>query len=83
MYCWKVGKNFLQDGHLTIKVKFDDCLPESFTIKERVENIKDRIRADNRNQNILFTGSDLYFFCQAIITDYKGTHVNDQQLASR
>ena len=32
-----------QDGHITIKVKLEDLLPESVSIKERTENIKNLI----------------------------------------
>ena len=30
------------DGHITIKVKIEDLLPESVSKKERIENIKNK-----------------------------------------
>jgi hypothetical protein len=72
-----------QDGHITIKVKLGDLLPESVSVKERAENIK------NRNGQI--TGTRIYyrqevvysFDASATLTDYKGMHIMDQQLANR
>jgi hypothetical protein len=70
-------------GHLTVKVKLEDLLPESVSVKERVENIKDK--------NGQITGTRIYyrqeviytFAATANITDYKGMHVMDQVLADR
>jgi hypothetical protein len=72
-----------QDGHIAIKVKLGDLLPESVSVKERAENIK------NRNGQI--TGTRIYyrqevvysFDASATLTDYKGMHIMDQQLANR
>ena len=72
-----------QGGHLTIKVKLGDLLPESVSVKERAETIKDR--------NGVITGTRIYyhqevvysFDANATITDYKGTHIMDQALADR
>jgi hypothetical protein len=71
------------DGHLTVKVKLEDLLPESVSVKERVESIKDK--------NGQITGTRTYyrqeviytFAATAAITDYKGMHVMDQVLADR
>ncbi|OSZ77640.1 hypothetical protein CAP36_14825 [Chitinophagaceae bacterium IBVUCB2] len=72
-----------QDGHVGIKVKLGDLLPESVSVKERAESIKDR------NGNV--TGTRIYyrqevvysFDANATITDYRGMHIMDQQLADR
>lgn len=72
-----------KDGHMAIKVKLEDLIPESFTVKERTEPIK------NRNGQV--TGTRIYyqqevvysFDAKAVLTDYKGLHIMDQDLASR
>ncbi len=66
-----------QDGHLGIQVKLGDLLPESFSVKERTETVK--------NGNGIVTGSRTYyhqevvysFSANAIISDYKGMHIMD------
>lgn len=76
-------KKLEQDGHINIKVKLGDLLPESVSIKERAESVK------NRSGQI--TGTRIYYYqeviysfeANAVITDYKGTHIMDQQLADR
>lgn len=72
-----------QDGHIAIKVKLGDLLPESVSVKERAETIK------NRSGQI--TGTRIYYHQEVIytfaatanLTDYKGRHVMDQELADR
>lgn len=72
-----------QDGHLNIHVKLGDLLPEAVSVKERTESIK------NRNGQI--TGTRTYyhqeivysFEATAVITDYKGFHIMDEELDSR
>ncbi len=72
-----------QDGHLSIKVKLGDLLPESVSVKERIETIK--------NKTGQITGTKTYyrqevvytFEASANIADYKGVHVLDQALADR
>jgi hypothetical protein len=71
------------DGHITVKVKLEDLLPESVSVKERAENIKDK--------NGQVTGTRIYYHQEVVytfaatanITDYKGIHVMDQELADR
>lgn len=72
-----------EQGHLTIKVKLDDLLPESFSIKERVENIKDKSGQITGTRTFYAQEVTYTFSAIAIISDYKGTHINDLQLASR
>ena len=72
-----------QDGHISINVKLGDLLPESVSVKERVESIK--------NKNGQVTGTRTFyrqevvytFDATADISDYKGMHIMDQNLADR
>lgn len=71
------------DGHLTIKIKLEDLLPESVTVNERIQNIKDK--AGNITSTKIFYRQEVTytFAATAAITDYKGTHIMDQALADR
>jgi hypothetical protein len=70
-------------GHLNVKVKIDELIPESFATKERVENITDR-NGRITGTRTLYTQEVTYTFsANAIISDYKGIHIKDQELASR
>jgi hypothetical protein len=70
-------------GHITIKVKLGDLLPEGVSVKERIETIK--------NKSGQVTGTKVYyhqevvytFAATASINDYKGMHIMDQELADR
>jgi hypothetical protein len=72
-----------QGGHVNINVKLGDLLPESVSIKERVETTKDK--------NGVITGTKTFyrqevvytFDANATLTDYKGAHIMDEQLAGR
>lgn len=72
-----------KNGHLLVKVSLDDLIPESFSTKERIENIKDR--------NGVITGTKIFysqeviysFAANAIITDYKGVVMSEQVLSDR
>jgi hypothetical protein len=76
-------KKLEQNGHIGIQVKLGDLLPESFSVKERIETVK--------NGNGIVTGSRTYYHQEvvysfagnAIISDFKGMHIMDQELASR
>ena len=71
------------DGHLTIKVKLEDLLPESVSVKERVENIKDKT-GQITGTKIFYREEVVYTFAAtADISDYKGVHIMDQVLADR
>lgn len=72
-----------QDGHIAIKVKLGDLLPESVSIKERVETLKNKTGQVTGTktfyrQEVIYT-----FDALATITDYKGMHVMDEELANR
>ncbi len=72
-----------QDGHITIKVKLEDLLPESVTTKERVENIKDK-NGQVTGTRVLYHEEVVYTFAAtAFINDYKGMHVIDESIADR
>ncbi|MEP7230120.1 MAG: hypothetical protein ABI691_07700 [Ginsengibacter sp.] len=71
------------DGHLTIKVKLDDLLPESFTVKERIETTKNSL-GQVTGTRILYHQEMIYTFAaNASISDYLGTHIMDNLLADR
>ncbi len=71
------------EGHLSIKVKLDDLLPESVSVKERIENIKDRA-GQITGTKIYYRQEVIYTFAAvATITDFKGTHIMDMDLANR
>lgn len=72
-----------QQGHITVRVRLDDLLPESFQVSERVENIKDR-QGKITGTRTLYTQEMTYTFAAtAVITDYKGAHIMDRVLADR
>ncbi len=72
-----------QDGHISISVKLGDLLPESVSVKERAETIKNRA-GQITGTKIFYSQEVVYSFeATATITDYKGMHVMDQDLASR
>lgn len=76
-------KKLPADGHLSVKIKFDELLPESFAIKERVENITDRNGRITGTRTLYSQEVTYTFSANAIITDYKGIHIKDEELASR
>lgn len=71
-----------QDGHLDIKVKLGDLVPESVSVKERIETSKNR--AGQVSTKTYYRQEVVYSFeAVATITDYKGAHIMDQELAGR
>ncbi len=76
-------RKLAEEGHITIKVKLGDLLPGSASVKERT--------VTNKNGNGVITGTKTYYYqevvytfeANAVITDYKGTHIMDQPLADR
>jgi hypothetical protein len=71
-----------QDGHLDIKVKLGDLVPESVSVKERIETSKNR--AGQVSTKTYYRQEVVYSFdATASITDYKGAHIMDQELAGR
>lgn len=71
-----------KNGHITIKVKIGDLVPESFSIKEQTENIKNK-NGQTTIKSTYYQEVNYTFDATASITDYKGMHIMDQELASR
>lgn len=71
------------NGHITVHVKIDDLLPESVSIKERTENIKDKNGAITGTRTFYREEVVYTFAATAMIDDYKGMHISDEVLASR
>ncbi|MEO6355973.1 MAG: hypothetical protein ABIU77_24505, partial [Ferruginibacter sp.] len=76
-------KKIPQYGHITIKVKLDDLLPESVSVKERVENIKNNLGQITGTRTLYYQEVVYTFAATAMISDYKGMHIMDQVLADR
>lgn len=76
-------KKINSEGHITVKIKLDDLLPESVSVKERLENITDK-RGQIIGTRTLYYQEVVYTFAAtASITDYKGMHIIDELLAER
>ncbi len=70
-------------GHINIHVKLEDLLPESVSVKERIENITNK-GGTVTGTNTLYYQQVIYTFAAtAQITDHKGAHVMDEVLADR
>ena len=76
-------KKLNKNGHLTIQVKLEDLLPQSFSVKEREEIIKDRAGKETGRRK-LYSQEVVYTFSAfADIADYKGAHIENIVLADR
>lgn len=76
-------KRLEDEGHLTIRVKLEEIIPESFSVKERVEIIKDRAGKQTGTrtyyrQEVVYT-----FSSYAEVSDYKGAHIRNIVLYDR
>jgi hypothetical protein len=76
-------KKIETNGHLTVHVKLEDLLPESVSIKERTENIKDKNGVVTGTRTFYHEEVIYTFAATASIDDYKGIHIGDEILASR
>jgi len=77
---WRMLK---KNGHLAIHVKLEDLLPESFSVKEREEIVKDRSGKETGRRK-LYTQEVVYTFSAlADVSDYKGAQIENIELASR
>ena len=76
-------KKLKQDGHITIKVKLGDLLPESVSVKERLETVKDKNGVITSTKTFYHQEVVYTFDASATINDYKGSHIMDQELADR
>jgi hypothetical protein len=76
-------KKISEHGHISITINIGDLVPGDVTLKERV--------VVNKNGNGIITGNRTYYYqevaytfeAEAIVADYKGMHLSDEQLASR
>ncbi|MBL7738259.1 MAG: hypothetical protein JNK14_03510 [Chitinophagaceae bacterium] len=70
-------------GHLDIRIKLEDLLPESFSVKEREEIIKDR-QGKESGRRKLYTQEVTYTFSAfAEISDHKSAYIGRVSLAER
>jgi len=72
-----------KNGHLTIQVKLEDLLPESFSVKEREEIVRDR-NGKETGRRKLYSQEVVYTFSAfADVSDYKGVYIEKIRLADR
>ena len=71
------------DGHLEIRIKFGDLLPGDVAVKERVVTTKDKNGVITGTKTFYSQEVTYTFEAEASITDYRGVHIMDQQMASR
>lgn len=76
-------KKLPEGGHISIKVNLEDLLPESVNVRERTESIKDRAGQITGTRTYYREEVRYSFAAKAIITDYKGAHIMDINLAGR
>jgi hypothetical protein len=70
-------------GHLNIRVKLGDLLPESFSVKEDITTIKNKSGQITGTKSTFYQEVNYTFEANATITDYRGIHILDEKLASR
>ena len=81
---WLEGWRKLEStGHITIHVRLDDILPESVSVKERIENITDKNGKITGTRSFYYEEVIYTFAATASINDYKGVHIMDEVLAER
>jgi hypothetical protein len=76
-------KKLNDKGHLAIQVKLEDLLPESVSLKEREEIIKDKNGKETGRRKLYWQEVVYTFSCFADINDYKGMHIENIVLADR
>ncbi len=72
-----------KQGHLTIKVRLEDLLPEGVSNKERVEPIKDKTGKQIGTRNFYYQEVTYTFAATAEVYDYKGAFIRSFDLANR
>lgn len=72
-----------QNGHLAINVKLGDLIPESVSLKQRTEPIKNRSGQVTGTRTYYHQEVTYSFEATATIHDFKGVHIMDQELADR
>jgi hypothetical protein len=70
-------------GHITIHIKLDDLIPESMSVKERVEVQKDRTGKEISRRTLYHQQVVYTFAANAEIDDYKGAHIATIPLEDR
>jgi hypothetical protein len=76
-------KRLSKDGHISVDVKVEDLLPESVSVKERVEVIKDRNGKQTGTRTLYHQEVVYTFSAFADVSDYKGGHIENIVLADR
>jgi hypothetical protein len=76
-------KKLPKDGHLSIKVKIEDLLPQSVSVKERVESIKNKTGQVTGTRTFYWQEVVYTFAATANIHDFRGMHIKDEILADR
>lgn len=71
-----------EGGHITIKVNLEDLLPESINVRERSESVT-RAGQPAGTRTYYHEEVRYSFAAKAVITDYKGAHILDLDLANR
>jgi hypothetical protein len=75
-------RKLADNGHITIKVKLEDLLPENVSVKERQEVSKNKL-GEVTTKTYYHEEVKYSFAAIATISDYKGAHITDIDLASR
>lgn len=76
-------RKLAQDGHLAVKIKLGDLLPGDVAVRERVVTTKSRTGVITGTKTFYYQEVTYTFEAEAAITDHKGIHIMDQQMASR
>jgi hypothetical protein len=76
-------KQIPKDGHITVDVKLEDLLPETFSVKERTEAIKDRQGRQTGTRTVYYQEVIYTFSAFADVSDYRGGHIQNIILADR
>lgn len=71
------------NGHLVVQVKLEDLLPESFSVKERDEIVRDRAGKETGRRKLYYQEVVYTFSAFADISDYKGAFIKKIYLADR
>jgi hypothetical protein len=72
-----------RDGHITVQVMLEDLLPETVSVKERVEVIRDRSGKETGTRK-LYSQEVVYTFSAfADVNDYKGASLKKIIMADR
>jgi len=70
-------------GHISIQVKLGDLLPGDATVRERVITQRTGNGVITSTKTMYYQEVTYTFEASAVITDYLGMHLGDEQLASR